>query len=201
MNKCDYYLVAGPTGVGKSSVISCLKSQIKCKTYSDPYENNPFIADTYIKNRYCFQSQVFFYKEFFKIHQTINNEINNNIIIQERSIFESVNIFCRNMFIDGLLNRDEFILLSDLLSCIEPFIVHPKKIIYLEASSEIILSRIRNRGRGFERNISEDFVKKQLDLYDDWLLSIQKQWSCDIININVNTLTPQAISRIILGDI
>lgn len=199
MNKKGYCLLTGPTGVGKSSVMSCLATKISCKLYSDPYVNNPFIHDEYLKNNRCFQSQVFFFKEFLKIHKEINIEMESNFIFQERSIYESVNIFCRNLFLENKFNQDELTVMFELLSCVESYIKRPQKIIYLNASSDIIMNRIMKRGRTFECNISESFVKRQIQLYEDWIDCIAKQWKCNIIRINTNSQTIESISEMVLG--
>ncbi len=108
-----YILFSGPTGVGKSTAINNLVERLNSyELYTDPYEKNPFISDAYNNNNFVFQSQVFFLKEFLKIHKKINNS--NNIILQERSVFESIHIFCKMFLLQGKFTNDEFSLISDL---------------------------------------------------------------------------------------
>lgn len=202
MNKDNYILLTGPTGVGKSSVMDSLSKVIPSITYSDPYVDNPFIADAYLSNDKCFQSQLFFFKEFLKIHLDIKSKGNEIFILQERSIFESVYIFCRNLFIEGNFSRDEYELMKDLLSEVEPFLVYPKTIISLTASPDEIYRRILKRGRAFESNIQINFIEKQINLYSDWIKFFSDHHNCKIIEIDtsfksIKTISENLIERII----
>ena len=109
-----YNLIVGPTGVGKSSLINYLQKHISCVVYSDPFEDNPFIKDAYLGNSKNFQSQIFFFKEFLKLHKEIR--LQSEIIVQERSIFESVHIFCASLLRDGVFTKDEYAVFEDLLT-------------------------------------------------------------------------------------
>lgn len=114
-----YNLIVGPTGVGKSSLIDYLQQHVSCVVYSDPYEDNPFIKDAYLGNSKNFQSQLFFFKEFLKLHKEIRKQ--SKIIIQERSIFESVHVFCANLMRDGVFTKDEYAVFEDLLAEVREF--------------------------------------------------------------------------------
>ncbi len=95
----QYILIVGCTGVGKTVIGDFLHKHFANSQYfTDPYFDNPFISYAYNKtNSKCFQSEIFFINEFFKIHKIIN-EISDQWILQERSIFECVHIFCRLFF-------------------------------------------------------------------------------------------------------
>lgn len=199
MNNSGYFLLTGPTGVGKSSVISQLSTYIESIVFPDPYIDNPFISDAYLANNMCFQSQVFFFKEFFKIHLEINDISRNNIVIQERSIFESVYIFCRNLYIEGIFSKNEYNLMQELLSTTQQFIKKPKTVFFLFADSSVILERIIDRARSFERNLSLEFVDRQLELYQDWINSISSIWDCDIVKIDTSFIPVDSIAQRIEG--
>lgn len=170
-----HLLFAGCTGVGKSSVIEELKKMMNenmpVYVFSDPYIDNPFIQTAYSLGQRNFQSQMFFFKEFLRIQQQID-EINEGVILQERSVYECVNIFCRQYLEENKFDRDEFRLFSDLLDLLSSKLKKPDAFIYVFASAPTILSRIQKRGRSFESSLNINFVKKQSRLYENWIESI-----------------------------
>jgi len=194
-----YVLITGPTGVGKSSVIDYITTELGCKTFSDPYINNPFITDAYLNGIKAFQSQVFFFKEFLKIHKYITTNCNNILVIQERSIFESVNIFCENLLIEGKISYDELALMREMLSEVQEFIRVPDTIIYLSASENIIHDRIQKRSRAFENSLSIDFVKRQKFLYQRWLANESCQWNNNVVHIDTDNLSVLEVSEEIIN--
>ncbi len=190
-----YILFSGPTGVGKSTAINNLVERLNSyELYTDPYEKNPFISDAYNNNNFVFQSQVFFLKEFLKIHKKINNS--NNIILQERSVFESIHIFCKMFLLQGKFTNDEFSLISDLANLTTCGYRRPTVILYFQASVDEVIRRIQYRNRNFEQNINIEFIETQCMLYEEWITGIEKSKSSKIIRIESSGL-PQEVSEIV----
>lgn len=181
----QYILVVGCTGVGKSTTSNFLHYQFKNSVvYSDPYNDNPFIEQSYVQNdNKSFQSEIFFIKEFLKIHKAINN-IDNQWIFQERSIYECVHIFCRLFLIQKKINQDEYRLCVDLLNELSSSLKLPDKIVYLTANAAVIEKRIIARSRPFEKSIDIDFIKTQQRLYEDWLNQYEHNYNIPILRID-----------------
>ena len=59
----------------------------------------------------------------------------------------------------------------DLYQNMTQFLRKPELIIYLRASTDTLLSRIKNRGRDFERNISSEYLHSLNISYDKWINS------------------------------
>lgn len=183
--KNQYILIVGCTGVGKSSVADFLHQYFRNSAYySDPYIDNPFIANAYsTTDNKSFQSEIFFIKEFLKIHKSINN-IKDKWVFQERSIFECVHIFCRLFLHQQKIDQDEYNLCVDLLDELSENLRTPDAIIYLRADPSIIKERIITRSREFEKTINLDFIQLQQSLYEQWIEHFVKNNCSSIIEID-----------------
>lgn len=191
-----YILLVGCTGVGKSTVASYLSSQFGMRYFDDPFIDNPFISKSFQKkDSLAFQSQLFFFKEFIKLHKEIL--VYHKPIIQERSIFESVKIFCGLFCKTGVFSLEELELFEDLLSELEYLFRKPDLIIYLKSTSEIIEKRIRKRNRNFENNIDNDFLNMQELLYENWINEIRKQESSKLLIVENTNLSIEQCNTLV----
>lgn len=195
-----YILLVGCTGVGKSTVATYLSSQFEMKYFDDPFVNNPFISKSFQKkDSLAFQSQLFFFKEFIKLHKEI--AVYHKPIIQERSIFESVNIFCRLFYKTGVFSLEELEVFEDLLSELEYLFRKPDLVIYLKSASETVERRIKERNRNFENSIDKDFLNIQESLYENWINTIKEQKFSKLLVIDNTTLNVSQCNMLISDNI
>ena len=67
-------------------------------------------------------------------------------------------------------------------------------IIYLRTSPEIAMTRIQNRGRTGEQNISLEYLTNLHELYDDWLIYIRDERNVVVIDVdNFDRVSPENI--------
>ena len=181
-----YVLIVGGTGSGKSTFAEQLLHRYgDCLYFSDPYIDNPFLHSVYSHNQFCFQSELFFMKEFLKIQKKIGNSTRR--IIQERSIFECVHIFCKSFYIQGKINKDEYNLCEELLTEIHPWMTMPDVVVHMQVTPSTAYNRIVHRGREFEENVNIDEVKLQLELYSSWVPGFCTQNSIPFVTFNNET--------------
>lgn len=190
-----YVLFSGCTGVGKSFVKERIKKILETEygyknifCFDDPYVNNPFIESAYSDKNKSFQSQIFFINEFIKIHKEISCLYNSDcIILQERSLFESVLVFCKLNLIQNVFSEDEYKLCESLLSNIISWFKVPDIVINVTSESETIIERISKRGRGFENSIDQKFINQQRELYNQFAEYVQRKFGIPICDFSNST--------------
>jgi deoxyadenosine/deoxycytidine kinase len=180
MNK--YILICGATGVGKSTIAALISKRIDYQFISEPNEINPYLPKAYFDNSgLYFHSQLFFLLQFLKIHEGIDKS--ETKIVQERSLFEAYEIFCKLFHLQKKISDDEFRMLKEIYQILlDKTNRIPDVIVYVTSDISNIISRIHKRGRSFEVKIDSDFIEKQLELYELWLNQIGG--NCKIVRFN-----------------
>lgn len=164
-----YVLISGPNAVGKTTLLNILDKEYDFGIIKEPYTENPFFHPPYIgDNRKFFHSQLFFLIEHYKQHlfQIKNSK---RSLIQERSIFDSFEIFGRYFYNNQIITEDEWKLYKGVyeLFC-DNITKYPDIIIYMKANIGEIVNRIKSRKRENEE-VDLNFIKKQIILYEEWI--------------------------------
>jgi deoxyadenosine/deoxycytidine kinase len=167
-NKKYFVSIAGNIGSGKSSLTSQIAGRLGWVPYYESVENNPYLEDFYKDmKRWSFQLQVYFLSHRFKTHKEILNS--SSSVVQDRSIYEDVEIFAKNLYMLGRMEKRDYENYRDLFSEMASYIQPPDLIVYLKASVKTLISQIYLRGRIFERSIEEDYIKRLNKSYDEWM--------------------------------
>ena len=95
-----------------------------------------------------------------------NNEKNT---IQDRTIYEDVEIFAKNLYDMGKMKNRDWENYKGLFFAIEPSLKKPDLIVYLKTSTDILLSRIKTRNRTFEQNIDPEYLHTLNISYNKWI--------------------------------
>jgi deoxyadenosine/deoxycytidine kinase len=64
------------------------------------------------------------------------------------------------------LDEHELALYEQFYHILEPKIVKPDLVIFLQADTDMLLKRIKQRGRSFEREINQDYIAAVNDAYN-----------------------------------
>ncbi len=182
MNK--FIAIAGNIGVGKSTLVDLLCQRLGWTPFFEPVTQNPYLSDFYGNMQaWGFHSQVFFLTHRLRIHHQVIQF--NGSAIQDRSIYEDAEIFAKNLFQQGTLNSRDFETYQNLYKILSEFLPPPDLVIYLRASVETLISRIRMRGRDFEKSISPDYLLQLNNLYEDWIKSFTL---CPVLTVPADDL-------------
>ena len=165
--------VAGNIGVGKTTFTELLADHFGFTPYFESVIDNPYLADFYNNmDRWSFHLQIYFLHHRFRTHVAMSQDATGTV--QDRTIYEDVEIFARNLHEMGLMSDRDWENYRDLFKQMTAFLRKPDLIIYLRASTDTLLSRIRGRGRDFERTINAEYLHSLNMAYERWIATIQE---------------------------
>ena len=165
--------VAGNIGVGKTTFTDILAGRFGWQSFHESVIDNPYLADFYgDMGRWSFHLQIYFLHHRFRTHVAMSNHTGG--AVQDRTIYEDVEIFARNLYELGHMSRRDWENYHDLFDIMTSFLQKPDLIIYLEASTDSLLSRIRGRDRDFERTIDPEYLHRLNISYGRWIRSIRE---------------------------
>ena len=153
-----YIAIEGAIGVGKTTLAKKISDTVKCKTLFEDYVTNPFLKDFYDNNQLnSFSTQVHFLLR--RLEQSIEVKSTENLLISD-FYFGKDEIFAKLN-----LTQMEYAMYQELRKKLDFNPPIPDLIIYLQASSEILLERIKKRGLDIERNIKKEYIDSVNEIY------------------------------------
>ncbi len=167
-NKSKYIAVAGNIGAGKSSLTGLLSKHFKWEAFYESVDDNPYLADFYEDMlRWSFNLQIYFLSSRFR-HQKemLGQQIS---LIQDRTIYEDVEIFAKNLHEMNLMSDRDFANYEALFHEMSHYLRPPDLLIYLRAQVPTLVRQIQQRGRDYENTIRIDYLERLNRLYEDWI--------------------------------
>ena len=160
--------IAGNIGVGKTTFTEIIAKHFGWREFYESVADNPYLDDFYRDmHRWSFNLQIYFLHHRFA--GQIDIMTSEKGVIQDRTIYEDVEIFARNLHDMNFMMDRDWSTYQNLFSNMTQFLRKPDLIIYLKASTDTLLSRIKNRDRDFERDISPEYLHSLNISYDKWI--------------------------------
>ncbi|MCH7764738.1 MAG: deoxynucleoside kinase [Candidatus Marinimicrobia bacterium] len=163
--------LAGNIGVGKTTFTKITSTNLGWAPYYESVDDNPYLGDFYADmSRWSFNLQIYFLHKRFQAHFEMSHS--NGGVIQDRTIYEDVEIFARNLFQMGFMNDRDWANYRDLFKVMTSYLRKPDLIIYLKASTDTLLTRIAGRSRDYEKTIDPEYLHSLNVAYNRWVDSI-----------------------------
>ena len=177
-----FIAVAGNIGVGKTTFSEKISQEFGLKVHYESVDDNPYLSDFYSNmDRWSFNLQIYFLQHRFQSH--INISKSNIGIIQDRTIYEDVSIFAYNLYKMKIMSKRDWDTYQNLFNNMVQFLRKPDIIIYLRASTDTLINRIKNRNRDFEKDIDEVYLHRLNIYYKEWFSKIE---NFNVLEINTN---------------
>lgn len=161
-----FITIEGNIGAGKTTLSTLLSRHYGARLVLEAFADNPFLPDFY-KNpsQYAFPLELFFMAERFKQWKEV---------LQTPDMFQQITIsdylFTKSLlFARVTLREDEFKLYQRLFDIINPQILQPEIIIFLNAPVKKLQENIRKRNRGYELSIPDEYLENIQNTYTQYL--------------------------------
>lgn len=163
-----FIAIAGNIGAGKSSLTRLLAKHFGWESFFESVDDNPYLADFYDDmHRWSFNLQIYFLSSRFR-HQKKMIQKNENFV-QDRTIYEDVEIFAKNLHEMGLMSDRDFNNYNALFNEMTSYLRPPDLLIYLRAQVPTLVKQIQSRGRDYESTIRIEYLERLNRLYEDWI--------------------------------
>jgi deoxyadenosine/deoxycytidine kinase len=159
--KHRYVVVEGPIGAGKTSLAVRLAERMNAATLLEDPKSNPFLAQFYRDmRRYALPTQLFFL--FQRVAQLEN--------LKQPDLFGKPTVADFTLAKDPLFARltlddAEYQLYDKIHAHVKPQVPPPDLVIYLQASVDTLVSRVKRRGVPAEAGIDEAYLRRLSEAY------------------------------------
>ena len=160
-----YIAIEGVIGVGKTTLARLLQNTFDAEVLLEIFEENPFLSDFYAdRARYAFQTQIFFLLS--RYHQQNNNVP--KILAENKNLIADYT-FAKDALFAGInLQGDELNMYHKVHEALGEKIPKPDLLVYLQASTDTLMTRIALRDRSYERQMERDYIDELNHAYDNF---------------------------------
>ena len=165
--KHRYLVVEGPIGCGKTSLAQKLAHRLGATLMLEDAQANPFLPQFYRDmRRYALPTQLFFlFQRVAKVEALKQPDLFENPTVADFTLAKDP------LFARLTLDDAEFQLYSRIYEHVKPQAPAPDLVIYLQASIDTLIARLRKRGNPIEAGISEDYLRRLSEAYTRYFLN------------------------------
>lgn len=159
-----YIAIEGVIGVGKTSLARLLADRLQSELMLEDASDNPFLADFYKnRKRFALPTQLFF---LLSRHNQLQSLLERDLFI-ERIVTDY--IFDKDaLFAEVNLSDRELILYRKTAAVLRQSVARPDLVVYLQASTPMLLKRIRHRNKAIEKGIDANYLEQLNEAYNSF---------------------------------
>lgn len=177
-----YIAIEGVIGVGKTTLARLLQTAFEAELLLEVFEENPFLADFYgDRERYAFQTQIFFLLS--RYHQ---QRAASKLLFPKKNLIADYTFKKDALFARINLSGDELDTYHQVHDALAEKIPLPRIIVYLQASTNVLMQRIAHRDRPFERDMEVGYIAELNQAYENHFGA--RNNDAKILTINTNDL-------------
>lgn len=178
----NFLAIEGNIGSGKTNLAKKIAEDFNGKLILEAFADNPFLPKFYKESeRNALPLELFFMAERF---QQLNDKKNTSdlfskLIVADYSFFKS------KLFAQNNLKEDELNLFNRLYDIMFYNVKKPELLIYIHSDVARLQKNIKKRGRKFELEIKDEYLKSIENKYLDYL---KKQRDFPVLIIDVSSI-------------
>ena len=159
--KHRHIVVEGPIGCGKTTLAMRLAERIGGKVLLEDPKANPFLGQFYRDmRRYALPTQLFF---LFQRVQQLEGLRQPDLF--EKPIVADFTLAKDPLFARLTLDDAEYQLYSKIYDHVKPQAPVPDLVVYLQASVDTLVQRVKKRGNPIESGIDDEYLRRLSDAY------------------------------------
>ncbi len=159
--KHRYLVVEGPIGCGKTTLAEKLARRLNASLLLEDPKANPFLPQFYRDmRRYALPTQLFFL--FQRVAQI---EALKQPDLFARATVADFTLAKDPLFARVTLDDAEYDLYRRIYEHVRPQVPVPDLVIYIQASVDTLVHRVKRRGSAMERDIDEGYLRRLSDSY------------------------------------
>jgi len=160
-----YIAIEGVIGVGKTTLARMLAPSFEAELLLEVFEENPFLSDFYSdRARYAFQTQIFFLLS--RYHQQRRGVT--ALIESGKSLLSDYTFAKDSLFARINLQGDELEMYKRVHEALAEKIPMPNLLVYLRADTDVLMQRIAQRDRSYERNMERNYIADLNRAYEEF---------------------------------
>jgi len=154
-NKGIFIAIEGPIGAGKTTLANLLNDYLGYTLLREIVEENPFLSKFYTDiKEYALQTEAFFL--FNRVKQL--EDVNKNILSKCKGVVSDYHIVKNLIFAGITLDNNQFHRYKQVYNIFVNDLPQPDIIIYLNSNTDVLMRRIANRDRSFERQMDRNYI-------------------------------------------
>lgn len=161
-----YITIEGNIGAGKTTLATKLSAHFNAKLILEEFADNPFLPKFYEKpQQYAFPLELFFMAERYKQLKDMlqMQDMFSNLVVSDYLFIKSL------LFAKINLKEEEYGLYQKLFDIINPQLVQPDLLIFLNAPVTKLQQNIRRRNRSYEQQIADHYLVSVHDMYMQYI--------------------------------
>lgn len=162
--KHRYIVVEGPIGAGKTSLAVRLAERINAATLLEDPKSNPFLPQFYRDmRRYALPTQLFFlFQRVSQLESLMQPDLFGKPTVADFTLAKDP------LFARLTLDDAEYQLYDRIHAHVKPQAPVPDLVIYLQASVDTLVSRVKRRGVPAESSIDEGYLRRLSEAYTSY---------------------------------
>jgi deoxyadenosine/deoxycytidine kinase len=163
-------VLEGLIGVGKTSLARILRDEWNARLVLEPADDNPFLERFYgDPERFAFPTQMFYMGTRFKQQlEMLQGDLFTSILVSDY-LWEK-----DQMFAEKTLDPEELALYQRFVDLIAPSCPRPDLVVFLDASTEVVLERIQRRAISAERAVTAEYLDDLRERYLELIAAYDK---------------------------